>query len=142
VLAGSKGWLSNDLQAQIARGQGEGWLHYLGFVPEPILPLLYAGAYAFLYPSVYEGFGLPVLEALASGAPTLASNCSSLPEVAGGAAWLVEPDNDEALREGIERVLTDQPWRDHAIALGLSVAAAHSWQKCAGETLNLCRRFA
>ncbi len=142
VLAGSKGWLNDTLQAQIARGQNEGWLHYLGFVPEPILPALYAGARAFLYPSVYEGFGLPVLEALASGVPTLTSNCSSLPEVAGGAAWLVEPDNDEALREGIERVLTDQPWRNNAVALGRSVAAVHSWQQCATETLALCKRFA
>ncbi|ANH72416.1 glycosyl transferases group 1 family protein [Ralstonia insidiosa] len=142
VLAGSKGWLSDTLQAQIERGQSEGWLHYLGFVPEPVLPLLYAGARAFLYPSVYEGFGLPVLEALASGVPTLTSNCSSLPEVAGGAAWLVEPDHDEALREGIEQVLTDQSWRDSAVALGLRVATSHSWQQCAAQTLDLCKRFA
>ncbi len=141
VLAGSKGWLSDNLQAQIALGQSEGWLHYLGFVPESLLPLLYAGARAFLYPSVYEGFGLPVLEALTSGVPTLTSDCSSLPEVAGGAAWLVEPDHHEALRDGIELVLTDESWRANAIRRGLQVAAAHSWQQCATKTLALCKRF-
>ncbi|CAJ0710030.1 glycosyltransferase family 4 protein [Ralstonia thomasii] len=142
VLAGSKGWLSDGLQEQIARGQSEGWLHYLGFVPEPVLPLLYAGARAFLYPSVYEGFGLPVLEALASGVPTLTSDCSSLPEVADGAAWLVQPDDHAALCEGIAKVLSDEAWRAQAVERGLQVAQQHSWARCAAGTLEVCRQFA
>ncbi|WP_176056998.1 glycosyltransferase family 1 protein [Paraburkholderia sp. BCC1876] len=135
VLAGSSGWLNDALREKIRRGEGEGWLRYLGFVPEVSLPALYAGARAFFLPSLYEGFGLPVLEALASGVPTLTSNCSSLPEVAGGAAWLVEPDNHDALREGIEKVITDDIWRVTAIQRGLDVAREMTWQKCARQTV-------
>lgn len=142
VLAGSRGWLSDGLLAQIEEGERQGWLRYVGFVPESFLPALYAGARAFLFPSVYEGFGLPVLEALASGIPTLTSNCSSLPEVADGAAWLVEPDAHEALRDGIEHVLCDETWRANAVRRGLHVAAQYTWAACASRTLELCRLFA
>lgn len=142
VLAGSRGWLSDGLLKQIEEGERQGWLRYVGFVPESFLPALYAGARAFLFPSVYEGFGLPVLEALASGVPTLTSHCSSLPEVANGAAWLVEPDDHEALRDGIEHVLCDETWRASAVQRGLHVAAQYTWAACASRTLELCRRFA
>lgn len=142
VLAGSKGWLNDSLLTQIEQGQQEGWLRYLGFVPETFLPLLYAGARAFLFPSVYEGFGLPVLEALASGIPTLTSDCSSLPEVAGGAAWLVQPDDHATLCEGIAKVLCDEAWRAQAVERGLQVARQHSWARCATRTLEVCKRFA
>ncbi|MGF6742039.1 glycosyltransferase family 4 protein [Paraburkholderia atlantica] len=141
VLAGSAGWLSDTLREQIAQGEREGWVRYMGFVDEAFLPLLYSGARAFLYPSVYEGFGLPVLEAMASGVPTLTSNSSSLPEVASGAAWLVEPDNHEQLRDGIVRVLCDDEWRQTAVARGLQVAGELTWKRCAERTLQLCRRF-
>lgn len=141
VLAGSVGWLNDALREQIERGEQEGWLRYLGFVDERFLPLLYSGARAFLYPSVYEGFGLPVLEAMASGVPTLTSNSSSLPEVAGGAALLVEPDNHEVLRNGIEQVLCDDAWRDAAAARGLQVARMLTWERCARMTFEVYRRF-
>lgn len=141
VLAGSKGWLNEALSRQIAVGESQGWLRYLGFVPEPVLPLLYAGARAFFFPSLYEGFGLPVLEALASGVPVLTSNCSSLPEVADGAAWLVEPDDHAALREGIENVLSNETWRTAAIVRGLQVASEATWAKCARRTLDVYRQF-
>ncbi|WP_341319329.1 glycosyltransferase family 1 protein [Paraburkholderia sp. IMGN_8] len=134
VLAGSKGWLNDSLQEKIGRGEVDGWLRYLGFVPEASLPSLYAGARAFFLPSLYEGFGLPVLEALASGVPTLTSNSSSLPEVAGGAAWLVEPDDHVALREGIEKVISDDVWRAAAIKRGLDVASEMTWERCARRT--------
>ncbi|MGF6641447.1 glycosyltransferase family 4 protein [Paraburkholderia sp. MM6662-R1] len=141
VLAGSAGWLSDALREQIEQGEREGWLRYLGFVDATFLPLLYSGARAFLYPSVYEGFGLPVLEAMASGVPTLTSNSSSLPEVAAGAAWLVEPDNHEVLRHGIEQVLGDEAWREAAITRGLQVARTLTWERCAKRTLEVYRRF-
>ncbi|MEQ5843324.1 glycosyltransferase family 4 protein [Paraburkholderia acidicola] len=141
VLAGSAGWSNDTLRDEIERGEREGWLRYLGFVSETFLPLLYSGARAFLYPSVYEGFGLPVLEAMASGVPTLTSNSSSLPEVAGGAAWLVEPDIHDALRDGIEQVLCSDVWRDTAIVNGLQIARLLTWERCAKRTLEVCRRF-
>ncbi|MFM0314110.1 glycosyltransferase family 1 protein [Paraburkholderia nemoris] len=141
VLVGSAGWLSETLREQIERGEREGWLRYLGFVEEAVLPLLYSGARAFLYPSIYEGFGLPVLEAMASGVPTLTSNSSSLPEVADGSAWLAEPDDHDLLCEGIEQVLCDDSWREAAVARGLQVASRLTWERCAKRTLDVYRRF-
>ncbi|MGU7771049.1 glycosyltransferase family 4 protein [Burkholderia sp. MR1-5-21] len=140
VLAGSKGWLSGTLLSRIEAYQRDGWLHYLGFVPELALPLLYSGARAFLYPSIYEGFGLPVLEALASGIPTLTSNRSSLPEVSGGAAWLVDPDDTEALRQGILKIVLDDDWRRGAMSSGLAVASQFTWKRCAERTIELYRQ--
>jgi alpha-1,3-rhamnosyl/mannosyltransferase len=142
VLAGSKGWLNEQLEAKIELGEAQGWLRYLGFVPEPDLPFLYAGAHAFFFPSLYEGFGLPILEALASGVPTLTSSSSSLPEVAGGAAWLVAPDDHDDLKDGLEKVMFDDDWRTSARRRGLEVAAKRTWQECAQRTLGVCRQFA
>jgi glycosyltransferase involved in cell wall biosynthesis len=142
VLAGSKGWLSEKLHTLIYQYQAEGWLHYLGFVPDEDLPALYAGARMFVFPSVYEGFGLPVLEALASGVPVVTSNRSSLPEVAGGAALLIDPDDVDALRDGIHKALEDDPWRAKARALGLQVASAHTWERCTEQTLAVYRKVA
>ncbi|MCA7923255.1 glycosyltransferase family 4 protein [Burkholderia cenocepacia] len=142
VLAGSDGWLNESLKAAIATGEQEGWLRYLGFVPEAILPVLYAGARAFVFPSIYEGYGLPLLEALASGIPSLCSNRSSLPEVADGAAHLVEPDHHEALRDGIEHILTDDTWRTNARTRGLEISSRRSWSQCAKHTIDVYRRVA
>ncbi|SMG01416.1 glycosyl transferase, group 1 family protein, putative [Burkholderia singularis] len=142
VLAGSKGWLNDELMTDIECAARQGWLRYVGFVPEASLPMLYAGARAFFMPSFYEGFGLPVLEALASGVPTLTSDRSSLPEVAGGAAWLVAPDDHSALLQGVEHVLCDETWRAAAVERGIAVAAGMTWERCARGTLAVCRRFA
>ncbi len=141
VLVGSRGWLNQDLLDQIERAERQGWLKYLGFVPEAELPTLYAGAHAFFMPSLYEGFGLPVLEAMASGVPALTSNTSSLPEVAGGAAWQVDPDDHEQFRQGIEMVLSDAAWRGQAIGRGLEVAGQATWQRCVMRTIDVYRRL-
>ncbi|AEA59392.1 MULTISPECIES: glycosyltransferase family 4 protein [Burkholderia] len=142
VLAGGAGWLSDSLHRQIAHAQAEGWLRYLGFVADAQLPTLYQGAHAFFMPSKYEGFGLPVLEAMACGIPVLTSNVSSLPEVAGDAAWLVEPDDHDALREGLELVLTDATWREEASRRGLAIAARATWDRCAARTIDVYRAVA
>lgn len=139
VLVGGKGWLNEALHAAIAAAQVEGWCRPLGFVPESDLPSLYAGARLFVYPSIYEGFGLPVAEAMACGVPVVTSNRSCLPEVTQGAALLVEPDNHEALRGAIVRGLYDDDWRATAIIQGLTVAKAYSWERCVEETVAVYR---
>jgi alpha-1,3-rhamnosyl/mannosyltransferase len=139
LLVGSYGWLSDHLHQEVARLSGQGWLRYLGFVPEAALPALYAGARSFVYPSTYEGFGLPVLEAMASGVPVVTSNRSCLPELAGGAALLVDPDDVEALVLAVRRCLEDVSWRDAAIVQGLARAKNFSWSECMDQTAVIYR---
>lgn len=139
VLAGEPGWNSQAIHQSILQAAQEGWLKYLGFVPQNLLPLLYAGCRLFVYPSLYEGFGLPVAEAMASGVPALTSNRSSMPEVAGGAAWLVEPEDDGDLRDGLLAAMEDEPWRSGAIKAGLRRAAELSWEACIAKTVEAYR---
>jgi glycosyltransferase involved in cell wall biosynthesis len=140
LLLGGKGWKSEDIHKQIERFCAEGWLRYQGFVPESDLPALYAGASLFVYPSIYEGFGLPVLEAMASGVPVITSNCSSLPEVTGGAACLVEPDDEDALLDAIRMGLDDDIWKAQAVKAGLQVARRFTWDRCVEETVAVYRK--
>ena len=135
VLAGGGGWQSDDIHEDIQRASREGWLKYLGFVEQRDLPALYAGARLFTYPSWYEGFGLPIAEAMASGVPVLTSNCSSMPEVAGGAAMLVEPADVPAIRLGLMQALEDETWRTQAIQAGLQRATELSWDDCMEKTI-------
>ncbi len=114
---------------------------WLGPVPEADLPALYSAASAFVFPSLYEGFGLPVLEALACGAPVICSNTSSLPEVAGDATLLVDPANAMALADALWRVLSDDQLRDDLRRRGLAQAARFSWGKTAAATLTLYRNM-
>ena len=140
VLAGGTGWLNEALHERIRHAESQGWLRYLGFVPETDLPALYAAARLFVYPSAYEGFGLPVLEAMASGVPVVSSNRSCLPEVTGGAAALVDPDDIDSLAEAIHRGLADETWHAQAIEQGLKVAAVRTWERCVEDTCNVYQR--
>jgi glycosyltransferase involved in cell wall biosynthesis len=115
-------------------------VHLLGYVADEELPLLYAGAAVFAFPSLSEGFGLPVLEAMACGTPVVTSNTSSLPEVAGDAAVLVDPVSIEAIADGIWSVLADDPLRRSLVAKGVERAARFTWQRCAEQTLEAYRR--
>ena len=140
VLAGYKGWNNTTILARIRRAESEGWARYLGYVPDEQLPHLFAGARLFTFPSLYEGFGLPVLEAMASGVPVVCSDAASLPEVAGGAALMVPAADVSALTRALERGLTDDPWRAGAILAGRKQAARFSWRRCAQETAGVYRR--
>ncbi len=137
ILVGGKGWHSDHLHASIEAAQNAGWLRYLGFVAEADLAAIYAGAHLFVYPSIYEGFGLPVAEAMASGVPIVTSNRSTLPEVAAGAAKLVDPDDLNALSVAIEESISDVAWRHHAIASGLQVAKRYCWDNCFKHTVSV-----
>ncbi len=117
-------------------------VHWLGPVPLAELPALYAAATAFAFPSLYEGFGLPVLEAMACGTPVICSNTSSLPEVAGDAALLVDARDASALAAAIQQVLADEELHRQMQERGLAQAARHSWERNAEQTLELYRRCA
>ena len=134
VMTGYQGWQSDKLHERIKAASREGWVRYLGYVSAEDLPLLYAGARLFVFPSLYEGFGLPILEAMASGVPVVCSNSSSLPEVAGDAAGMCEAADVDSLAGLIEIGLEDDIWRKSTIGKGLSRAANFSWQRCARET--------
>jgi glycosyltransferase involved in cell wall biosynthesis len=141
VLIGGRGWLSDDLHQEIDRLTAEGWLHYLGFVPEADLPALYAGARSFIYPSIYEGFGLPVLEAMTCGVPVVTSIFTSLPEVTQGAALLLDPDDIDALARGIHTSLCNEDWRSNAIDAGRAVAQTYSWDRCIEQTVAVYQKI-
>lgn len=114
-------------------------IRFLGFVPEEDLPVLYSGSCALVFPSLYEGFGLPLVEAMACGVPVVASNTSSIPEVVGDAALLVPPTQPEAFAEAILRVMSDKDLRRTMIEKGLSQAASFHWDKAARQLLECMR---
>lgn len=137
VMAGSPGWRSEHTHERMARAASAGWLHYLRYVSQADLPALYAGARLFAYPSLYEGFGLPVLEAMACGIPVITSCVSSLPEVVGNAALQIDPHDVPALSAALVQGLQDDPWRSQAVTAGLQRAACFSWERCVEQTVGV-----
>jgi glycosyltransferase involved in cell wall biosynthesis len=135
AIAGAEGWLYGDLYRLVQREGLAGRVRFLGRVADADLPALYSAAAAFVYPSLYEGFGLPPLEALACGTPVVCSNRSSLPEVVGDAALLVDPTDAGALAGALARLLADEPLRRELRARGLARAARFTWERTATETL-------
>ncbi len=135
VLAGRKGGLTDETLAAVKRLGLTDRVLFTGYVPDEDAPLLMAGARLFVLPSLYEGFGLPVLEAMACGVPVVCANVASLPEVAGDAALLVDPTDVAALAEAMRQALTDTDLRRDLIARGFRQAARFSWDRCAAETL-------
>lgn len=140
VLAGGEGWRNEDLNAMIEEAARDGTVRRIGFVPEETLESLYAGARIFVYPSRYEGFGLPVVEAMAHKVPCLIANAPCLVEVAQGAAALVEPDDTGAFSTAIAQALEDEAWQRNAKRAGLMVVSGYSWDGCAARTAELYRR--
>jgi glycosyltransferase involved in cell wall biosynthesis len=135
VLAGKQGWLYDDLFSRVTRLGLEDRVLFPGYIPEADLPALLSGALAFVFPSLYEGFGIPVLEAGACGVPVITSNTSSLPEVAGDAALLVDPHDVDALADAMYRLVTDEALRRELAERGHRNVKRFSWEKCAAETL-------
>lgn len=142
VLVGSKGWLSDEIY-QLPKKVGiEGHVKFLGYVPDEHLPALYSGAIAFLYPSLFEGFGLPILEAMACGCPVLTSNTSSCPEVAGKAALFVNPQSITNIASNIQQLSTNKQLQTSCTRLGFQQVKKFSWQKAAEETLKVLEKSA
>ncbi|MEA3338108.1 MAG: glycosyltransferase family 1 protein [Chloroflexota bacterium] len=140
VLAGRVGWLSDPIFEQVKRFGLEDHVLFPGYVEDSDLAALLSGAAAFAFPSLYEGFGFPVLEAQACGTPVLASNTSSLPEVAGDGALFVDPLDVEAIADGLYRLLSDQALRNRLRAEGFANIQRFSWQRCARETLAVLEK--
>jgi glycosyltransferase involved in cell wall biosynthesis len=142
LIAGGKGWLFEPILAQISALGLENDVQFAGYVPDADLPPLYTGAAAVLVPSLYEGFGFPVLEAQACGAPVICSSASSLPEVAGDAAILVAPEDTAALAHAVHLLLS-QPAAARALAeQGHRNARRFRWDTCARETAAVYRHVA
>jgi glycosyltransferase involved in cell wall biosynthesis len=135
VVAGGKGWLNDDLSQIVAELGIADRVKFLGYVQETDLRVLYSVAKLFVYPSMYEGFGLPPLEAMACGAPVITSNTSALPEVVGDAAIVIDPRDCKALCQGIERALCDDKLRLRMRQQSLARAKLFSWERTAEETL-------
>jgi glycosyltransferase involved in cell wall biosynthesis len=140
IHVGPVGWHADDVPRTVTSLGLEDRVRFLGYVSIEDLASLYQLARVSVYPSLFEGFGLPVLEAMASGCPVVTSNCSSMPEVAGGAAVLVDPTNVESIAEGLGRVWQDEQLRRELIARGLARAARFTWDATASETLKLYDR--
>lgn len=136
LLGGGKGWQYEAIFATIERRNLGGDVRWLGYLPADELPLWYNSAEAFVYPSIYEGFGLPVLEAMACGTPVIISDSSSLPEVAGGAGLCVPPYDRSAWRAALTQALHDADWRADACARGLIDARQFTWQATARHTME------
>lgn len=139
VIVGRKGWLCESLFARIARHGLRDEVLFTGFVPDEEMPCLYDGAAVFVYLSLFEGFGLPPLEAMACGVPVVTSNSTSLPEVVGEAGITVDPLDQEAVATALRRVLETPELAQRMIAAGRARAAGFSWDRCARETLEVYR---
>jgi glycosyltransferase involved in cell wall biosynthesis len=140
AIVGPRGWEDEETLAAVHRHRD--LVRALGFVDDAQLAALYRGADLFAYPSLYEGFGLPVLEAMRCGTPVLTSNVSSLPEVAGEAALYVDPTTTDAIRDGLARALGDASLRAELARAGLDRSREFSWSRCARESMGIIEGIA
>lgn len=139
VIVGATGWLVDRM---LSRSVAEDAIEFRGFVGDDELAQLMRGAMAFVYPSLYEGFGLPVLEAMAQGIPVLTSDVGATREVADGAALLVDPVSTSSIRDGLVQLLSDEPLRRKLSRLGMERAASFSWERTAADTLAVLEKAA
>jgi alpha-1,3-rhamnosyl/mannosyltransferase len=141
ILTGYRGWKSDNIHTRIKDAEHQGWAKYLGFLPAEELPLLYSGARLFVFPSLYEGFGLPVLEAMQSGVPVVCSDRASLPEVAGEAALLVNPDDMESMTQAFLTVLGDESEIYKLVERAKVQANRFDWGCCVSDTIEFYREL-
>lgn len=139
VVAGKRGWLAERVDREVEASGMADRVHWAGYVGPADLPTLYGGADAFCFPSLYEGFGLPALEAMACGVPTVVSDRGALPEVVANAALVVDPTDERAIGAALVRVLTDPALRRRLSAEGPVHAARFSWDRTAAHTLAILR---
>jgi len=137
VITGGKGWLYETIFEQVQRSGLEGRVHFPGFVDDADLPALYSAADLFAYVSLYEGFGLPLLEAMACGTPVIGSNTSSLPEVIGDVGLQVDPRNVDDITNALLQMIEQPALRERSIGLGLERAKLFTWEKAACELLTI-----
>jgi glycosyltransferase involved in cell wall biosynthesis len=137
VLCGKAQWRESEVHATISRCNAELFVHFTGYVSDEDLRVLFQGADVFAYPSLYEGFGLPILEAMACGAPVLTSNTTSMPEVAGDAAVLIDPCSVEDITGGLKQMFLDKKLCDVLRRKGLAQAAKFTWEKTAQDTVRI-----
>ena len=142
VIAGRAGWQTGELVAALRAAESDGRVRWLDYVPAADLRALYQGASAFVFPSLYEGFGLPVLEAFASGVPVVCSNVTSLPEVAGDSAVQVDPVDVAGLASAMEALVSDDALAQRMRELGRDRAREFTWDRCADRTLAVLRSMA
>jgi glycosyltransferase involved in cell wall biosynthesis len=140
VLAGRPGWLSEPILAQARANAAV--VRLLDYVPDEDLPGLYSGAAVFAFPSLYEGFGFPVLEAMACGVPVVCANAASLPELAGDAALLVDPADTAALAAALDHLLADAALRQTLVARGYAQIQRFTWSSAAAQTLQVLENAA
>ncbi|MCL5291368.1 MAG: glycosyltransferase family 4 protein [Actinobacteria bacterium] len=140
IVAGKKGWLYDEVFKRVNELKLADKVTFIGYVADQDLPALYSGAEVFVYPSVYEGFGFPVIEAMACGTPVICSNTSSLPEVAGDGALLFDPSDKEQLADLIMAPVNDNELRRNLVKKGFKNAERFSWAKTAAETLQVYER--
>ena len=136
VLAGGKGWLDEEIEEKLTELKELNIIR-TGYVADEDLPALYSGATVFVYPSFYEGFGMPPLEAMACGTPVITSNNSSLPEVVGEAGIMIDAKDTKALTESIEKVISSKKLQNEMLKKGIKQAKKFSWEKSAKKLYEL-----
>ncbi len=140
VLVGKWGWKSHNIRRRLWKRDTHGWVHNLEYVDPRDLPAIYRSASVFLWPSFYEGFGLPILEAMASGLPVITSNISSMPEVTGSSAIHVDPFNIQDIADALKGLILSKPLQDQLSRSGLERAKEFSWKKAAEQTLEIFQK--
>ena len=140
VLVGKYGWMYKEVLNLVDELNLTNWVYFTGYIPQEDLPLVYNLATLFVYPTIYEGFGLPVLEAMACGVPVITSQISSLPEIVGDAGVLIPVSDAGALYDAMDRLLQNKSLRDELIKAGLTRAKTFSWERTAQLTCKIYQK--